>query len=886
MAGPLHEPLDVEPLDGATADAMAAMLGTASLDVIADLHRRALTALESYRPDEAAALLSDAQSGLDTLVSEGCDSERADELRTRVLLAASWAAYERHGPDAAESLVARAADLARATSRGDLITLCHLQTASMRGRAGDLPGSLRAMQRAEDGLAGMPLTDQARLLTNRGVLAAQLMRLREAEADLHRGVAAAHEAGAPVIEFMARHNLGWVHYLRGDLPRALAVMNEADAMPAEVNRAVSRLDRARVLLEAGLLDEARALLGEARQLADADGVAALIGEIELDLARTLLVLGDAPGSASLARTARRRFRGAASAGWRRRAYLVELDASARSGVSLTRTARTAVWLARVAVEHDDDHVARRAALVAADALSASGDVAAAAGALRQTSGLAQSASLPTRLQLRLVAARIAAPDRPRAAARQLSAAADDLAAAQQRASSLDLRTALGVHGERLATLDLDLGFESRSVVSLFNRSERWRAVSDRVPLVRPPRDPQAADLLTQLRGIREELRDAPLAEQADLRARAIELERAVRALDWARPTEATGAAPGPSRPLGYAGTLAAVRAAAATLATFLPHAGHLYAVVLGERGGRIVRLGRVADIDALARRVRADLDAVTLPMAPAMRQAVERSLTAALTELDDALLGALCENGSARRTGTQTGSPHRLVVVPSRVIAAVPFGMLPSRRGLATTVARTAMAWASAAARPPVARPQVLAIAGPDLRHADREVADIGRLWSAPVVSSHQATRAEIVSGLVGRDLVHIAAHGQHHYQSPLFSTLRLSDGLAFAHELPDAGVTASHIVLSACEVGRATIRPGDESLGLTAVLLSMGVQTVVAAVARIPDELAADAMTAYHRLLVTGVDSATALAQATADHPTVARAFTCFGADWRATRA
>jgi hypothetical protein len=65
-----------------------------------------------------------------------------------------------------------------------------------------------------------------------------------------------------------------------------------------------------------------------------------------------------------------------------------------------------------------------------------------------------------------------------------------------------------------------------------------------------------------------------------------------------------------------------------------------------------------------------------------------------------------------------------------------------------------------------------------------------------------------------------------------------------------------------------------------------MGVQTVVAAVARIPDELAADAMTAYHRLLVTGVDSATALAQATADHPTVARAFTCFGADWRATRA
>jgi hypothetical protein len=78
--------------------------------------------------------------------------------------------------------------------------------------------------------------------------------------------------------------------------------------------------------------------------------------------------------------------------------------------------------------------------------------------------------------------------------------------------------------------------------------------------------------------------------------------------------------------------------------------------------------------------------------------------------------------------------------------------------------------------------------------------------------------------------------------------------------------------------VGRGTVRDGDETQGLAAVLLSLGVRTVFAAVSRIPDELAAGAMTAYHRLLVTGIDSATALAQATADLPTVARAFTCFG--------
>ncbi len=836
------------------------------LDEVAEHHRRALEAIEGYRPDEAAQQLAQAQRILDRL---DATTGRAAELRTRVLLAASWAAYEQAGPDHAEAIATSAVEVARALGRADLLALCHMQIASMRGRAGDLPGSLTAMQVAEEGLVGLPLADQARLLTNRGLLAAQLRRLAEAESDLRRGAEVASAAHAEVIEFMARHNLGWVHYLRGDLPRALAVMDEADAMPATVNRAVSRLDRARVLLEAGLLDEARVLLAEARTLAEADGVAALIGEIELDLSRTLLVLGDAPGAAEQARTARGRFRGTATSGWRRRAYLAELEASARSVLAPARTARAALALARAAAAQADPHVEKRAALVAADALSMSGEVEAAGRALRQCSGLLRSASLPTRLQLRLVAARIAGAERPRAAARQLSAAADDLAAAQQRASSLDLRTALGVHSSRLAMLDLDLGVDSQSVASLFNRSERWRSVSDRVPFVRPPGNAQAAELLAQLRSVREELRDAPVPEQAGLRARANELEQAVRSVDWGRAGDAAATALG--KPLRYAAALGAVRSAGATLATFFPHAGHLYAVALGERGGRVIRMGRVGDIDALVRRVRADLDAVTLPMAQTMRATVQGSLTEGLAALDEALLAELAV-------------PSRLVVIPSLVIAAVPFGMLPSRRGLATTVARTATSWARSTGRSPVDSPSVLAIAGPDLRHADAEVLEVGRLWSAPVVLAKAATRGHIGSALVGRDLVHIAAHGQHHYQSPLFSTLRLSDGLAFAHELPDTGVTASHIVLSACEVGRATIRPGDESLGLTAVLLSMGVQSIVAAVSRIPDEIAAAAMTAYHRRLATGVDSALALAEATAELPTIARAFTCFGGEWRAT--
>jgi CHAT domain-containing protein len=57
-------------------------------------------------------------------------------------------------------------------------------------------------------------------------------------------------------------------------------------------------------------------------------------------------------------------------------------------------------------------------------------------------------------------------------------------------------------------------------------------------------------------------------------------------------------------------------------------------------------------------------------------------------------------------------------------------------------------------------------------------------------------------------DLVHVAAHGTHQADSPLFSSLRLADGPVFAHELDADTVRASHVVLSACEVGRSRFAP------------------------------------------------------------------------------
>jgi CHAT domain-containing protein len=79
-----------------------------------------------------------------------------------------------------------------------------------------------------------------------------------------------------------------------------------------------------------------------------------------------------------------------------------------------------------------------------------------------------------------------------------------------------------------------------------------------------------------------------------------------------------------------------------------------------------------------------------------------------------------------------------------------------------------------------------------------------------------------------------------------------------------------------------ATIRPGDEALGLTSVLLRLGTRSVIAGVARVDDDIAAEVMAAYHRELAAGHDSAEALAAALPDRLDPPAPFGCFGGDWR----
>jgi CHAT domain-containing protein len=140
------------------------------------------------------------------------------------------------------------------------------------------------------------------------------------------------------------------------------------------------------------------------------------------------------------------------------------------------------------------------------------------------------------------------------------------------------------------------------------------------------------------------------------------------------------------------------------------------------------------------------------------------------------------------------------------------------------------------------------------------------------------ATTAAVLSALDGAGVAHLAAHGAHEPSNALFSRLELADGPLFAHELSGLRQPPGQVVLAACELALNHIRPGDEALGFAGALLAGGVRTVVAAVSRVGDLAAANAMVEYHAQVAGGVRPAVALADAVATDP-FRRPFICLGA-------
>lgn len=833
------------------------------------LHALGVAENNAGHPQRALRLFRRAIALLDRRAGVGDHTE--DELAARLWISAAMSESELNGLERGLSAIAEAQRYLDRRPNPSVAVHLHGQLGAMKLRAGRFEEALSNLDDAVELLEHTEAAEGCKILMNRGSLRLYRGDLDQARADLTRAADQARRYGLGPDECKARHNLGYAEFLAGNLALALKTMDEALLLSNDVSMGIILLDRARVLIEAGLHRDADEGLTEAASLFAAERLSQDVGEAELARAECALLGGEIDAARRLAGSARNRFRRRQNDRWRRDAELVLLHADLAANRPGARLVGPALRLADEFRREGLNTQARTAQLVAAEALLRAGEhdrarlVAGEAGAVRAGDPVS------ARLHTRLVRARLSiAAEDPATARREIRTGLSELAGYQAKFGSIDLQTASAIHGRQLAELDLSMALADGKPATVLAAIERGRATSSRLAPVRAPSDPAAADQLSELRQIVEGLRvtgsDTAASERvAADRRRVAELHRVLRSRSWQ--TEGSGA---PARPAELGQIQDGLTRADSVLVCYFNVEGCLYAVVLAGGRSRIVPTADGVMVSEIVRRIRADLDVLANGHLPAsLLSAVGATLRRSLARLDALLLAPL-------------GLPDtRLVVVPTGVLGALPWTNLPSLLERPVVVAPSASAWLVSENAGPRSNGQVVVLAGPDLARSDEEVTAIGGYWpQARVLRSIEGRRRELVEALSSASLVHVAAHGQHQAENPLFSSIRMLDGPLFAYELDHTARAAEHVVLSACELGQATTRPGDEALGLTSVLLRLGTRSVISGVARVHDDVAAEVMTRYHAELAAGTDSAQSLALACASVQTPAP-FVCFGATW-----
>ena len=776
----------------------------------------------------------------------------------------------------------------------DLRARLEYQRANIMGRAGHLAAAWEGLEGAVARLSAFNPREQCSVHLSKGMLAFELGKPREALTSFEEAIRIARAHGYRQQERLALHNMGYVTYLAGDIPRSLHVMAQADAILGDVSQAGEHLDK--------VSDAVDALLTGIQQ-APNEGNEQLRAEFDLELARAYRLMGRLDMAAAAAASSRAGYLRIGAEAWTTRATLIEL------GIDLDRQRRAPRELPATGAgsAHLDDHtgdeseavsviadrmvrqaeelghpeLADQARVVAGEARLLMGDV---GGARERLLVPRRSApgSLADELNTAAVTAAMhVAAGEPTLARRLLSSAVKRLAAGQQGSASLDLRTARAVHGVRLAAIDLDLAVP-RGSGAVLETLERWRSATDHLPSLDRSVDPRLADLTEALRSARTQQRTEmdPVAS-FELQRRATGLEQQIRARDWALSSRSDAAAAVPVRVREARQSLVG---ADRDLLWLFAYRGRLCGVGVIDGRSRLRDLIDLAEAVELARRIRLDLRTAATQQAGPLTAMVWRSLESDAARLDDAVI----RPWRTRQEG--------LVLVTTPEVSALPWALCPSLVGRPLTVARSLTSFARRSFATSQGMPRRAATSqqggstpwnsvqvsiGPGLARAAGEGTAVEAAWrrtGTAVTLDNPSTRVGLVQALTARRVVHVAAHGTHQTQSPLFSSLALHDGPVFAHELQPTGVAAEHVVLSACDVGSATFRPGDEQLGLAASIFSLGAGSVVAATAPIPDDVAAAVMTAHHEALARGAASDEALALAIAATDPVAAAFLNLG--------
>ena len=693
---------------------------------------------------------------------------------------------------------------------------------------------LRAAQRAVDLLAGTgDLVWEARALDHRAMANLALGAVARADADYARCEELFVRAGQRLEFASARHDRATAAFARGDLPTALALLDDAQRVVDELEVFEPDLDvtRVRVLLAAQLHRDALRVADEAvGRSVRLHGSAARRGELLLAAALAASAAGDPATAASRSAEALRMFRHQQRPWWAARAELVLLESRFDSGDTSVELLGAAGRLAGV-LESVDVVLAPEAHLLAGRLALARGRRAVGVRHLR-AAAVRRPRDVRARSTGWLARAVLAeAEGRP---GDMLAACARGLDLIDLHLGTLgatELRAQATALGGDLAGLALRHAVGAGDARRLLVWSERWRATALAVPPVRVEVDPRMTRDLAALRVLARRRTDEPGAGAPALLREQRRLEDAVRRRALHRP----GA--------GASGTkrirMSELRSELGSmdLVELTDVDGRLFAVVVsGHRPPTIHQVGETADAErALAHTLFA------LRREGSRRSDAPLDLQRIGHRLQQTLLGPVVDE----LTGPS------VVVVPTGGLHAVPWALLPGLEDRAVTVAPSATIWLRGRRSTPAKNRRVVLVGGPHLSTGATEVRRLAERYpDAVVLADGEATSERVLAAMDGAWLVHVAAHGTFRSDSPLLSALELDDGPLTVYDLEGLARAPHRVVLSSCNSAVGAPSGADELLGVVNALMALGSAGVVASVVPVDDPGTVPFMLALHQML------------------------------------
>jgi len=864
-----------------------------------DLLTRALAAYTSVVADPQKFGPEAAQ-----LVAESRRSGNAEAL-VAALRAEAWYERTRLVNGRAKALLDEAVRVAQRHRLDDRLGEALVTRGAVNHELGRLPAARRDFGQAA---TLVPAGRSAELALQQAALHQNIGQLSEAAA-LYRKVLADPCSPADVRAKVA-NNLGDIEARRGHTDAALAYLDEAAAVAANVGPAIVGIvaeTKAWVTVQTGrlmeglrlfddaaflwetaglplgeLYTEESDLLADLRLLAEASeraheaarqfsrhGVPLMGAEAQLRVARLALLAGRHSEAAAAAAVARESFRQQRRTAWSARAVVIGIEARLRGGdvaaADLVAARRAATTLETLG-----------SSLSAVDAYLTAGRVAAALGRrrpavdnLQRASQLARRAPVLVRMKGRVAAALAAQLRRQdRSVLQHCRAGLADLSNHRAAFASMELRALASGHGAELGRVGLEVLLRSGSAARVLNWMERTRAAA--LFAVEPPATEGIEDELAAVRAIQADVLKARRehgVEPPELLTMQAAAEGRARRATWERRAG--------TETEDVALSLTELRSLldGQVLVEYGRLDGRIFAAVLESKRVRLVDLGSFEPVEFEIDATLFALRRLARPRSPASLAAARASAEGGIRKLTALLVEPL-------RLPEHSG----LVVAPFGELHRVPWAAL---HDLPVSVAPSGFFWARARRHRASPDGPTILVAGPGLTGATDEVEALRELHERPSVLVPPASTVAAVTGaLAGATLAHLACHGRIRADNPMFSSLLLSDGPLTLHELDARGIAPHRIILAACESGADLSYEGDEMLGFVSALIARGTAGLVASAVMVPDVQAVPLMRRLHEHLRSGATLAVALHAARSsldrdDHAAYVNwcAFNAFGA-------